>query len=85
MSEQLLSSGIPLLKLIQCEGGFGRTSGDGGSLNLDPAYAFPCGDGDLERLAFAGRVGEILSASKGGFSLGCTGLHLKQCSKFIQY
>ena len=70
------------VKQNQCDGGFGRNSGEGGSWNLAPAYAFPSGDGDLEQVASAGLGGgetlnvDNIGLAKNGNSVPSTGLHL---------
>ena len=66
MSLQFPDSICP--NVIQWDGGFGSNSGDGGSLNLAPAYAFSWGDGDLDKQ---------LSARRGGGEIRCASANLR--------
>lgn len=68
-------------KFIQWVGGLGSDSGDGGSLNLAPAYALPCGDGDLDRLVQVSLgMGENPGIFRASSPLGLIGLVLSsQC------
>lgn len=54
MSVQLAGIAPPSPKTIQWDGGLGKNSGRGGSLNLAPAYAAPWGEGDRDSLVSMG-------------------------------
>lgn len=68
MSEQLPASTLPQ-KLVQCDGGLGSRSGDGGSLNFGPAYALPDGDGDRGMLDCNCNGGGVILTLSAGLSL----------------